>query len=105
MTVSLKNTRAIPSISQQAASHNIGLPDILSLTGDGLTVAAGGPLANRDTGEIAAVEHNPQTLRLENGIGSHATARFRWIVRGKGEAKVTFESQKGGTLTKTIRLE
>jgi hypothetical protein len=105
VTVSLRNTRALPTISQQAATHNIGLPDIVSLTGDALTVAGGGPLVNRDTGEVAAVEHNPQTLRLENGIGSQSTARFRWIVRGKGEAKVTFESQKGGTLTRTIQLD
>jgi hypothetical protein len=105
VTVTLKNTRAIPSISEQAANHKIGLPDTLSLTGAGLTVAAGGTLANRDTGEVAAVERNPETLRLENGVGSHATGRYRWIVRGKGEATVTYASQKGGTLSKSVRLE
>ena len=107
LTVALKNTRSIPTIAQQAVRHRIGVPDSLALSGDGLLVIAGGPLVDRDTGEIAAADRDPQRLRLESGVGSHATVRYRWIVRGKagGKAQVTFESQKGGTVTKTVALE
>ena len=59
VTVALKNTRSIATIAQQAVRHQIGLPDRLSLSGDDLSVAVGGPLVDRDTGEIAAVERDP----------------------------------------------
>ena len=107
VTVALKNTRSIPTIAQQAVRHQIGLPDRLSLSGDDLSVAVGGPLVDRDTGEIAAVERDPHALRLENGFASHATARYRWVVRGKdkSQGRVKYESQKGGTLTQPVTLE
>jgi hypothetical protein len=73
VTVALKDTRSIPTIAQQAVRHQIGLPDRHSLSGDDLTVAVGGPLVDRDTGEIAAVERDLHALRLENGFASHAT--------------------------------
>jgi Zinc carboxypeptidase len=107
VTVTLQNTRSIPTRSQQAVRHQVGLPDTLSLTGDDLTVAVGGTLVDRYTGEIAAAERDPQSLRLESGVASHATARYRWVVRGKDkrQAQVKYESQKGGTLTKSVTLE
>ena len=46
LTVQVKNTRAIPSIAQQAALNRVGLPDVLSLEGEGLTVVGGGSLVN-----------------------------------------------------------
>ena len=106
-TVALKNTRSIPTVAQQAVRHQLGLPDRLSLSGDDLTVAVGGPLVDRATGEMAAVERDPHALRLEDGIASHATARYRWVVRGKdkSQGRVKYESQKGGTLTQPVTLE
>ena len=41
VTATVRNTRSIPSVAQQAAAHNIGLPDSLSLEGPGLAVLAG----------------------------------------------------------------
>ncbi|MEO6811066.1 MAG: M14 family metallopeptidase [Isosphaeraceae bacterium] len=104
VTASLTNSRSIPTRSRQASRHRIGLPDTLSLTGPSLTVAAGGPLLNADTGEVQPVEHNPATLRLEDGVRAGSPSRVRWFVRGKGEATVTYTSQKGGTLTRVVPL-
>jgi hypothetical protein len=58
VTVALKNTRSIPTIAQQAVLHQLVLPDRLSLSGDDLTVAVEGPLVDRDTGEMAAMERD-----------------------------------------------
>jgi hypothetical protein len=104
VSASVRNMRSIPSVSQQAARRRIGLPDTLSLSGPGVTVAGGGVVRNRDTGEVEPVEHEPATLRLNEGVGGAATVRVRWFVRGEGEVTVRYASQKGGTLTKTIRL-
>lgn len=96
VTASLTNNRSIPTRSRQTVRHLIGLADTLSLTGPGLTVAGGSLLLNPDTGEVQAVEHNPATLRLEEGVRAGSPARVRWFVRGTGEAAVTYASPKEG---------
>ena len=105
VTASVKNLRSIPSVAQQAANRRIGLPDTIGLEGTELKVIAGGPLVNRDTGEIAAAEFEPAKLRLNGGVAGGQTARVRWFVQGTGEAKLTYASQKGGTLTKSVTLK
>lgn len=104
VTASLRNTRLIPSVSEQAARRHVGLPDTLSLSGEGLTVVAGGPLVDRDTGEVRPAEHTPATLRLESGVPGEGVVRVRWFVRGKGVATVRYTSQKATTLERTLTL-
>ena len=104
VSASVRNSRSLPSVSQQAAQRRIGLPDTLSLAGDRVSVVGGGVVTNRDTGEVQPVEHEPATLRLEGGVAGGGTVRVRWFVRGEGRATVRYSSQKGGTLTKAIEL-
>ena len=101
----MKNTRSIPSIAQQAAAHDIGLPDVLSLEGAGLAVLAGGRLLDQYTGEVEAVERDPAHLRLPGGVPGHGSLRVRWYVKGTGEATLRHASQKGGTITKGVAVK
>jgi hypothetical protein len=105
VSASVRNTRSIPSISRQSAQHKTGLPDLLKITGPDLTVAAGGPVLNRYTGEVDPVERDPATIRLDDGVDGEATVRVRWFVRGRGDASVSYESQKGGRLSRTVPLK
>ncbi len=105
LTVQVKNTRSIPSVAQQAAMNRIGLPDVLSLEGDGLTVVGGGSLVNEYTGEVALVERDPAHLKLNGGVPGHGELRMRWFVRGKGKANLKMSSQKGGTITKEVAID
>jgi Zinc carboxypeptidase len=104
VTAALRNTRLIPSVSEQAARRRVGLPDTIRLTGEGLTVVAGGVLVDRDTGEVRLVEHTPAALRLENGVPGEGTVRVRWFVRGAGPATLRYVSQKAGTLERAVVL-
>ncbi|GAC1447738.1 MAG: M14 family metallopeptidase [Isosphaeraceae bacterium] len=104
LTASVRNTRSLPSIAEQASRRKIGLPDTLQIRGKGLTIVAGGPLVDRDTGEVAAVEHTPETLRLEKGVGGGSVAHVRWLVRGEGSATVRYVSQKSRTLEKVVKI-
>ena len=101
VTATVHNTRTIPSISQQAAHRKAGLPDTATIAGEGLTVVAGGPVVNVDTGEIAAEEFLPATIKLESGVSGKGVTRVRWFVKGKPGTKVAlrYASQKAGTLT------
>ncbi len=105
VTATIKNTRAIPSVAQQAAAHGIGLPDLASLDGPGLTVVGGGTLVNEYTGEVAAVERDPAHLMINAGVPGHDVIRVRWFVRGTGEATVKYGSQKGGPVAKTVTVK
>jgi hypothetical protein len=105
VTATIKNTRTIPSIAQQAAAHRIGLPDVASLEGPGLTVVGGGTLVNEFTGEVAPVERNPARIKLADGVAGHGTIRVRWFVRGVGEATVSYASQKGGAIAGKATLK
>lgn len=104
VTATLRNSRLIPSISAQGARKKVGLPDRATLSGDGLTVAAAGRLVNPDTGEVELQERTPATLRLEQGVGGVGVVRLRFFVTGQGVATLTFISQKGGRLEKTVDL-
>jgi hypothetical protein len=105
VTATVKNTRAIPSVAQQAANHNIGLPDVLSLEGPGLTVLAGGRLIDPYTGEIDAVERDPAHQKLNAGVPGLGSIKIRWLVKGTGEATLKHTSQKAGTITKTVPVK
>lgn len=105
VTASVENTRSIPTISEQAARRGTGLPDTLSMDGKTATIVGGGPLRDRDTGEVEPVEQDPARLRLERGVGSGATVRVRWFVRGEGDVTVAYSSQKGGSLSRIVPLK
>jgi hypothetical protein len=100
ITATIRNTRMTPTISEQAARRAIGLPDFASLSGEGLEVLAGGRLINRDTGELAPAAAQPERLAFPDGVPGQGATRVRWFVRGRGEATIRYDSQKGGSVTK-----
>ncbi len=105
VTATVRNVRAIPSVAEQAAARNIGLPDVLSLEGPGLTVVAGGTLLDPYRGEIDAAGRDPARLKLNGGVPGLGTVRVRWFVRGQGDATLKHASRKGGTITKVVPLK
>jgi hypothetical protein len=104
VTAAVRNTRSIPTRSRQAAIRRLGMPDRFAIAGVDLTVAGGGMLLNRDTGELELIEHRPELIPVESGIRGGEVARVRWFVRGTGKATVTFVAQKGGVLTRAVNL-
>lgn len=103
VTVAVRNTRLIPSRTAQAARRKLGLPDTLMMEGAGLTILAGGRLVDRYTGQLDAAPDLPNPLRLEAGVGTEPVF-VRWIVRGRGEATLTYRSEKGGVLVRSVAI-
>ncbi len=104
VTATVRNTRAIPSVAQQASARGIGLPDVLSLEGPGLKVVGGGTLVNAYTGEVDAAGRDPARLRLDAGVPGHGTVRVRWYVVGQGQATIRHASQKGGSIARGVAV-
>ncbi len=106
VTVTLRNDRPIPSVSQLAAQKKIGLPDFLEIRGDDLQVVVAASRTGRfpDTYDRLDDEE-PGRLALEQGVSRTNPRTIRWWVRGGGDFEVELRSQKGGTHVQKARLE
>ncbi len=104
VTVTLANSRAIPSRSEIQARRHIRGADLLELSGPGVSVLAAGRLTDRFRGTIDRVEHEPARLRLESGVSGKGRVTLRFLVRGSGEATIVYSSEKGGRLESKIKL-
>jgi len=105
VTVTLENTGTIPTRAAIQAQKGIGEPDLLELSGPRARVLSSGRLLDRFRGTIARVEKEPQRLRIEEGIPGKGSAAFRFLVRGSGELRVQYRSQKGGVLDGKVELK
>lgn len=92
--VDVHNTRLIPTTTAQGAVRQYGPRDRVTLSGDGLRVIAGGALRDRVTGPFAPVEHNPQRLWLDRGVGGESYRTFQWLVRGTGGGEIRFRGPR-----------
>ncbi len=105
--VELKNDKIIPSITAWARQHNIGRRDTLTCTsvgGRSSVVASGSVNSLLEDARFNPVEHEPQRLWIDGGIGGKSTELFRFIVAGSGDVELVYESEKGGTIKQTVNL-
>ena len=106
VVVDLRNDSIMPSRSRIAADHKIGLPDTLTIGGEGLQVLAGGLLRDRFRPEtMDANTVRPETIRLERGVPGQGRLTAAWLVRGRGAFQLEFQAQKaaGQTLGGSLR--
>jgi hypothetical protein len=108
VTVQVTNDGAIPTISARAAAKRIGARDYAELVpaaGSAVRVAASGTLEDRYLAPLALSENHPERAWSERGIPGHGERLFRWIVSGgSGKAEVSYVSEKGGTIRRTIEV-
>jgi zinc carboxypeptidase len=105
VTATFRNDRIFPTRSAQSALKKIGAPDRVTFTGpENLSVISVGVVSPR-TGRV----DDPKIKRagrfdVENGIAGNAAVTLRWVVRGTGKAKITYASEKGGSVSLDIDL-
>ena len=106
VTIDILNSAAMPSRSALAGRDGIGLPDRVTLAGDGLTVIAGGVLRDRFRPEATSPgdERAPETIRLENGIPGTGKVTLSWLVQGEGGFTVRFEAEKADNVVTDGRI-
>jgi hypothetical protein len=106
VSVTLKNKRRMHSRAALAASRGMGEPDLLTITGNDLKVVAGGIATDRfKKTEVTLVEHEPGRLLLNEGVPGYGRLTARWIVKGKGDATISFESEKASPVKATVKLQ
>jgi len=103
--VVVANEHLIPTRSALARDKRLGVPDTLVLEGEKLEVLAGGIRTDRfRPEELRLVEHEPQRIVLEGGLGGRDELRVRWIVRGTGQARIRFTAEKAVDVVRALAL-
>lgn len=105
VSATLYNRRRMPTRSGIAAGKGMGLPDLLSISGGAIRVAAGGIATDRfRTQEVSLVKYEPGRLRLEDGVPGFGRLTARWIVQGSGPVKIRFEGERASPIEATAEL-
>ena len=85
-----------------AQRHDLTRKDIFTIEGSGLEVVSGGVLQDLHYDKVQPVEHRPHMVFTT--IPSFGKTDVRWIVKGTGKAKITFDSIKARNKTLTVSL-
>ena len=124
VTVTLYNSRLMPTMSQAAVTNKVQRPDILSIDVKGKVLAAGQKMGTslpagiparfrrffrgfgaRDSEVTIIDQKDLHNLKLTSGIPGNSEAEYQFLVEGKGQVKVTLDCLKGGKHTQTITLK
>jgi hypothetical protein len=107
ITVEVNNSKIIPTRTAWAASQKIGMPDTLTLTGQGVTVVTSGTVSDRLDKTIDPVEYRKNVIVNENGIPGEGRRTYRFLVVGKAGAKVKlkYDAQKARDVETEIELK
>ena len=124
VTVTLYNSRLMPTMSQAAVVNKVQRPDILTIDGNVKVLAAGQkPGTSMPAGiparfrrflrgmtaresEVTVIDRKDlKNLVLENGIPGNSEAEYQFLVEGKGKVTITLDCQKGGKHTESVTLK
>lgn len=101
--VQLVNRKAIPSLSYQAVQKNILMKDMLKLYGEGAKVLAGGKILDRYLDQVMYKEFKPEIQFLQ--VPGYGKIEYRFLVSGKGNVNIQYESLKANNISQTVPLK
>jgi len=99
----LANGKAMPTMTYQAQKTRLYPKDTLRVSGGGAKVVAGGVLANPYTDLVTYKKYRPEVQFLF--VPGFGKTEYQFLLQGKGEITVRYESRHGGTLEKKVKLD
>jgi len=99
----LKNTKAIPTMSALSKKHKMYPQDMLSITGKGIKVIAGGLLLDKYRDQVIYKEHRPELQFLI--VGGFGKVSHQFLISGSGTVQIKYKSRHAGTIKKNIVLK
>ena len=101
ITIPVLNERAIPSMLDVAREQKLHRPDIATV--EGARVIASGLVRDAWLDRIELQRHRPERL-VVNGVKGFSTETLFFLVEGKGEVTVRYDSLKGGKHSRRVAL-
>jgi len=97
----LANPKAMPTMSYLAQKANLYPKDVLRVSG--AKVVAGGVLVDPFRGQVVFKKDRPELQFLV--VPGFGKIEHEFLIEGKGEVTLRYESRHGGKLAKTVKLE
>ncbi|MEZ5104816.1 MAG: M14 family metallopeptidase [Draconibacterium sp.] len=98
--VRLKNKNGLPTMSAYSVSTKLYTPDMLTVSGG--KVIAGGKITDFRLDKVNYKEKKPEIQFLS--IQSYGTEEYQFLIEGKGEVTINYESRKANNIKTTIEL-
>ncbi len=109
--VDISNPKVTPTILERVAQNNILRPDLLTLEGKNVEVISASWIDNKELYKLKPSvtsfidQKNLKRIMLRNGLPGKTARTIMYIVKGSGEVTVKYDSLKGGTAGKMVRLQ
>jgi hypothetical protein len=109
--VDISNPKVTPTILAKAAQNNVVRPDLLTLEGKGLEVISASWIDNKESYRIRPTitgfidQKDLKRIILRNGFAGRTARTIMYLVKGSGDVTVKYDSVKGGTVSKTLKLQ
>lgn len=98
--VRLQNKNGLPSMSAYSVSNKLYPEDMLKVSGG--KVVAGGKISNVRLNKVNYKEKKPEIQFL--AIPSYGVVEYQFLIEGKGEITLNYESQKAKNVTTSVKL-
>lgn len=101
----LENARAMPTMTRHARDVKLYPQDILSVSGSGIKVTAGGKLTDALRDKVVYKEYRPETQFLH--VPGFGKVEHQFLISGQPGAAVTikYNSRHAGKISKSFRLK
>jgi hypothetical protein len=109
--VDVSNPRVTPTILERVAQNNIVRPDLLTLEGKNVEVISASWIDNKELYKIKPSvtafidQENLKRIMLRNGMPGKTSRTIMYLVKGSGDVTVKYDSLKGGTVSKSIKMQ
>jgi hypothetical protein len=99
----LANPKAMPTMSYLAQKANLYPKDMLKVAGAAAKVVAGGVLLDPYRDQVSYKKDKPELQFLV--VPGFGKVEYQFLIEGRGEVTLKYESRHGGKLAKTFKLE
>ncbi len=103
LRVRVVNAGAMPSLTHTAIQRKIHPQDQLKVSGAGVTVVAGGRVSGVPIETVAYKANKPELQFLQ--VPGDGKVEYQFLVSGKGEVTVAYQSVKAGKVKKAVLLQ
>ncbi len=106
VTIEVGNSGLIPSRTARAAERKIGMPDVVTVTGEGIRVATAGTLGRFTDRSMTPVAHRPERMTLEAGVPGRGRVVLRFLIEGDEGRTMTIRcaAEKATDIETTVEL-
>jgi len=99
----LSNSQAMPTISYYAQRKNLFPKDMLMVSGKSAKVVAGGALEDKYRDLVSYKKHRPDVQFLF--VPGFGKTEHQFLISGRGDVTIKYESRFAGSIEKTIKLD